>query len=170
MSREKYLANIDRVLEKVVREASSDIGSKKMIAYSEEMEQKGEILKVAFDVFRVESDPYDGLWIMEDVNGSPHLVRANDPQYEYEKRGKWTVVSNYDKNNITLSYNKFPIAGFSSEKYGYSSEDIIMFKEALLENISEDDSFVSDVLNEQPESKRLALAKAFPEFQKFLQG
>jgi hypothetical protein len=170
MSREKYLANIDRVLLDVINKTSGDIGKTNKIAYSEELEANGTIKKVAFDVFRMENDPYDGLWIVEDVDGSPHLVRASDPQYDQTHDGSWTVTSNYDKNNVTLSYNKFPIAGFSSDKYGFSSDDIITFKSALLKSVNTDETFVQDVLKEQPESKRLALLEAYPEFKKFIQG
>ena len=168
MSKEKYLANIDRVLLDVIRKTSGDVGDKNMIVYSEELERNGTIKKVAFDVFRMENDPYDGLWLVEEVNGIQHLVRANDPQSEQSGNGSWTVTSNYDKDNITLSYNKVPVAGFSSDKYGFSSEDIITFKSALLESVNGDESFIKDVLCEQPESKRLSLASTFPEFQKFL--
>lgn len=168
MSREKYLANIDKVLKGFLREASEDVGIKNKIAYSEDLEASGAIKKVGFDIFRVENDPYDGLWVVEDLNGRPHLIRASDPATEQVKSGSWTVTSNFDKNNVTLSYNKIPVAGFSSDKYGFSSDDIITFKSALLDSINTDESFVKDVFQEQPESKRLALASTFPEFQKLL--
>jgi len=168
MSKEKYLANIDRVLQDVIERTSSSVSNKNKIAYSEELESNGTIKRVAFDVFRMENDPYDGLWVVQDVDGSPHLVRASDPQYDKSGDGNWTVTSNYDKNNVTLSYNKVPVAGFSSDKYGFSSNDIITFKAALLDSATNDEAFVKDVFDEQPKAKRLALASTFPELKKFL--
>jgi len=168
MSKEKYLANIDKVLQNVIRKTSGNMGDKNRILYSEELEADGTFKKVAFDVYRVENDPYSGLWTLEDIEGKSYLIRASDPQYETKDNGSWTVTSNYDKNNVTLAYKNIPIAGFSSDKYGFSSEDIITFKMALLESVNEDETFVKSVLHEQPNSKKEALVSTFPEFKKFL--
>lgn len=168
MSNDRYLDRIDEILKNVVQNASKNVADKNKIAYSEELEASGKIKKIAFDVYRVDNDPYDGLWVVENLQGQPYLVRASDPQFEHTTNGKWTVTSSYDKNNVTLSYNKFPVAGFSSEKYGFSTEDISAFKSALLDSVNNDESFVKDVLLEQPEAKRLALINAFPEFKKIL--
>lgn len=170
MSKEKYLANIDRVLQETLRETSNDIRHKNKIAYSEDLEKKGSFQKIAFDVYRVPDDPYNGLWTLEDLNGKPYLVRAAAPQTDQPETGNWTVISNQDKDNLTLSYKKYPIARFSSDKYGFSSNDIVAFKLALLENINNDENFVKEVLMEQPESKRLAVLSYFPELQKIIRG
>jgi len=169
MSKEKYLANIDRVLEEVLRRNSGDVGDLNKIAYSEELEESGAIKKIAFDVFRVNDDPYNSLWTVEDVNGQAHLVRSSDPQYSSSEAGDWTATSNYDKNDVSLAYKKTPIARFPANKYNYSSEDIITFKMALLDSVK-DDSFLSDVLNEQSQSKLANLVNKFPEFKKIIKG
>lgn len=169
MSREKYLANIDRVLEDVIRRNSENVGDKNKIVYSEEMEEDGSILKIAFDVFRVSDDPYNSLWTVDEIQGTKYLIRSNDPQYKDEHRGSWTATSNYDKNDVTLAYNKIPIARFPANKYGFSPSEIITFKMALLDSVN-DESFIRDVLFEQPASKREALASQFPEFQKIIKG
>jgi len=169
MSREKYLANIDRVLQDVLRRNSKDLGDQNKIAYSEELEDSGAILKIAFDVYRVENDPYNGLWTVEEHDGKQYLVRASDPKSEREVQGDWAAVSSHDKDNITLVYKKVPIARFSSDKYGFDSRDIITFKMALLDSIN-DAEFIRDILLEQPESKRAALVSEFPEFHKLIKG
>ena len=168
MSKEKYLANIDRVLQETLSKTSSNLGDKNKIAYSEDLEKKGAFLKIAFDVYRVPEDPYNGLWTLEDHNGQPYLVRASTPQQP--DAGNWTAISNQDRDNITLSYKKYPIARFSSDKYGFTSNDIISFKLALLENVNNDEDFVKEVLLEQPEAKRLAVLSQFPELQKVIRG
>lgn len=170
MSRDKYLANIDKVLQKVVTKTSDDLSYHNKIAYSEELEKNGTFKKIAFDVYKVEHDPYSGLWTLEELEGKPYLVRASDPQYESVANGDWTVISDYDKKNVTLAYKKVPIARFSSERYKFDSNDIITFKSALLDNINQNSNFIKSVLLEQPDSKRSALVSTFPEFNKFLQG
>jgi hypothetical protein len=169
MSKEKYLANIDKVLEEVVKRNAPSLGDQDKIAYSKSLEDDGVIKKVAFDVYRHSDDPYNGLWAVSEVEGKPYLIRASDPQYESEGRGDWTVVSSYDKSDITLSYKKVPIARFSSDNFGFDKESIFTFKTALLENVN-DETFVKDVLMEQPESKRLALMSEFPELRKIIKG
>jgi hypothetical protein len=169
MSKEKYLANIDRVLVDVLRKNSSNMGDKNKIEYSKDMEQSGEIKKVAFDVYKVDNDPYSSLWTVEDVDGRSYLVRASDPQPELEARGDWTAVSSSDKKDVTLVYKNVPIARFSSDKYGFENSDIITFKSALLDN-TKDKAFIKNVLLEQPESKRQALVSGFPEFQRIIKG
>src|SRR5690348_2491490 len=106
MFRDKYLANIDQVLQDIVHRTSSKVEHKNRIPYTEDLEKVGSIKKVAFDVYRVENDPYDGLWTLEDYQGKPYLIRASEPQVTQLDQGHWTVTSDYDKANVTLSYKK----------------------------------------------------------------
>ena len=76
--------------------------------------------------------------------------------------------NDYDKKNITLSYKEKPIARFSSDIFGFSSDDILMFKEALLGKVESDDSFLKEVLSEQPLSKKTSLINSFPELSKYI--
>jgi hypothetical protein len=168
MSREKYLANVDRILAEVLRDNSKDTKCKDKIAYSEELLANGNFKKVAFDVYKVDDDPYSDLWVLQDVGGTPYLVRASNPQYATKELGNWSATSDYEKSNVTLAYKDVPVARFSSDVYGFSSGDIITFKSALLERVQEDEDFVKDVLKSEPDKKRQALTDKFPELQKFI--
>jgi hypothetical protein len=170
MTKDKYLASIDKVLVNTLRKEAKSLGEKTVIPYSIDMEKTGEITKFAFDVYKVDNDPYNGLWTLEDIDGRQHLVRASDPQFEENARGDWSVISDYDRANVTLAYKKVPVARFGSKDYGFGSDDISTFKSALLERIHQDESFVKDVFAEQPATKREALGKSFPELTKFIKG
>jgi hypothetical protein len=169
MKKEKYLANIDQALTNVIKRNSKRISDQDKLVYSRELESEGEIKKIAFDVYRVANDPYSDLWSLETIEGKQYLVRASDPQPSLEVNGDWTAISSHDKRDITLAYKKVPIARFSSDKYGFRKDDVFTFKSALLEN-TKDESFLRDVLMEQPESKRAALVSEFPEFKKIIKG
>lgn len=169
MSKEKYLANIDKVLLDVIKRNSKNTGDKNKIAYSKDLESSGDIKKVAFDVYRVANDPYKDLWNLESVDGQDYLVRASDPQPALESRGDWTAISSHDKRDVTLAYKKVPIARFSSDKYKFNKDELFTFKSALLENVK-DSEFIKNVLMEQPESKRIALVSEFPELKKIIKG
>lgn len=168
MKRERYLADIDRILMDTLRKQSPGVSEKKTIKFSEELIESGQIKKVAFDVYKVDNDPYENIWILENIDGVPHLVRASDPSFESSVKGDWAAVSDHDKRNVTLAYKNTPVARFSSQDYGFSKEDIITFKSALLGRIGDDKEFIKEVLAEQPESKRIALADTFPELRKFV--
>jgi hypothetical protein len=168
MSREKYLANIDQILSNVLSKKSKDIRSKDRVEFSEDLLKKGFFQKVAFDVYKVDNDPYSDLWVLQDVEGTQYLVRASNPQYQSQDSGEWTVTSNHDKDNITLAYKNIPVSRFSSDVYGFSPEEIITFKSALLDRVKEDQDFIKDVLNSEPEQKREALMLSFPELRKLI--
>lgn len=133
------------------------------------------IKKVAFDIYTVDkgrsmSEHYEGLWKLEDINGSPYLVRASDPQYASNASGDWTATSSYENNNVILAYKNVPIANFASSDFGYSENDIPMFKQALLDRVLSDDDFKVDIFSIQSLNKKEALANTFPEFKKYIKG
>jgi hypothetical protein len=155
---------LDDILIKFTKKYSKDFGIKDQIEVSDSISFK----KVAFDRFKVDQDPYDGLWALEDIDGKPHLVRASNPQFEVRKVGDWEAISDFEKRNVTLSYKNIPITRFSSDEYGFSSNDISIFKSALIEKTSSDNSFVKELLKDQPQTKREALVSTFPELKKFI--
>jgi hypothetical protein len=167
-TREKYLANIDRVLMKTLAKQSKSLADKNAIKYDDSLVSQGHIRKIAFDVYKVDNDPYRDLWILQDVDGVPHLVRASNPQSEETVVGEWSATSDYDKRNITLAYKSKPIARFSSDTYGFTPEDVLTFKEALLDKIGADDGFLKEVFAEQPEAKKRSLLSSFPELGKYI--
>jgi hypothetical protein len=168
MSREKYLAKIDRILSNVLSKKSKDLRSKDQVEFSEELLKRGFFKKVAFDVYKVDNDPYSDLWVLQDIEGSQYLVRASNPKYQSQEPGDWSVASNNNKDNITLAYKNIPIARFSSYQYGFLPEEIITFKSALLDRVNKDEEFIKDILKSEPEQKRAALVHSFPELGKFI--
>ena len=168
MIKEKYRTDIDGALKEVFRKNATSLKSANVIEYTEEVASSKAIRKIAFDVYRVDNDPYKSLWLLEEIEGKRYLVRSDNPTYASSEQGDWSAISDYEHKNVTLAYKEVPIARFSSESYGFSSEDISSFKTALLELAAEDQSLVKDILAEQPEDKRKALAFNFPELNKFI--
>ncbi len=168
MRKDRHSVDIDGILNKVLKRNSVSLADKNVIIYSKQLEDEGLIKKLAFDVYRVDNDPYEGLWLLEDIEGVPHLVRASQPEIEQSKVGDWIVTSDQQKENVTLSYKSFPIARFSSVEYGFGKEDILTFKSAILDRISNDKTFVKEVLAEQAGENLEALVKTFPEIKTFI--
>ncbi len=155
---------LDDILIKLAKKRSFNIGVKDELEITPDLSFK----KVAFDRFKVDNDPYESLWAIAEIDGKPHLIRASNPQSEYKKAGDWEVISDYEKKNVTLSYKNIPITRFSSDEYGFNEADISIFKSALLDKTSSDESFLKELLREQPTSKTSALVNTFPELKKFI--
>lgn len=162
------MSNIDKLLISLDKKASKSLADKNVIKYSDQLISQGDIVKIAFDVYRVDNDPYCDLWVMEDIDGAPHLVRASDPQFEHSTNGEWTAISDYEKANVTLSYKGIPIQRFSSSEYGFTKDDILMFKSSLLDRAKTDDEFVKTIISKQPSSKRMHIANSCPELKKLV--
>lgn len=153
------MSDLDSVLRKLAKEKETDLSAKDRIQLTDDLPIK----KVAFDVYKVFGDQYDDLWRSEEVDGATFLVRSSDPKYQVKEGGDWRASSNYDNDSVTLSYKNIPICAFSSEEYGFSSEDIFIFKSALLDMATEDNSFASKVLEAQTQTKASAIRGLFPE-------
>ena len=150
---------LDEALIRHFKRQSKDIKNKDIIPVDGSFKFK----KVAFDRFKVLGDHYDGLWKIEEISGTPHLVRASDPKFNHKTSGDWSASADYDNSNITLSYKDIPITSFSSKEFGYESNDVDIFKSAILEKLSEDKGFARDVIVSQSKQKVDALTKTFPE-------
>ena len=156
------MSELDNVLINFFKKQSTDLSSKDRIRVTEDLKIK----KVAFDMYKIMKDQYNDLWKIEEVDGESFLVRSSDPQYDRKDDGVWTVASNYDHNNVTLSYKNVPLCSFSSDEFGFSSDDIFTFKSALLDVVDTNDGFIKDILASQPKAKAEAIKGLFPELLK----
>ena len=151
--------DIDSLLISILKKNSGSLADKSIVPKDDTISFR----KIAFDLYRVDNDPYDGLWVSKEVDGRDFLVRTDDPQYHYEDRGSWSAITNHDKDNITLSYKNAPIASFSSNDFGFNDDNIMSFKDALLDKISADNKFFNEVMGDQPNEKLTAILETFPE-------
>ena len=153
------MSELDKVLLQLQENRSSNLSAKNRIKFSEDLHIK----KVAFDMYKVLRDQYDDLWKVEEVEGERFLVRSSEPKFSQKDEGNWVVTGNYDCDSVTLSYKNVPICSFTSEEFGFDSNDIFTFKSALLDVIETDEGFVKKVLEKQPKAKVSAIRNLFPE-------
>lgn len=153
------MSDLDKILIDLFRQNSQDLSVKDKVPFSEDLKLK----KVAFDMFKVYGDHYDGLWRIEEQDNQKFLVRASDPKYNSDNIGEWTASSNYEYSDVTLKYKGVPICSFSADQYGFRNEDIFSFKSALLDMVKEDKSFIKKVIASQPKAKAEAISNIFPE-------
>lgn len=122
--------------------------------------------KIAFDVYSIENDPYDALWRLESNadDGKEYLVRMDGEGTAAEtKTAGWKATSNESGSSITLFYNNVAVQRLAGKIFGFSKDDVGLFKKALLEKVSKDETFRSKILDMQSDERKVELFKAFPE-------
>lgn len=154
------MKELDNILFDLYQKRVKDVSKKNKIALDEAVGLK----KVAFDIYKIMNDQYDDLWKVEDG----FLVRSSDPKYQVKEGGDWSAVSSYDGKLVTLAYKNVPVCNFSSDEYGFSTDDVFTFKSALLDEVKENNDFLKNVFSSQAKSKREALQNVFPELKKFV--
>lgn len=150
---------LDKTLIDFVKKSRPGIAGKDRIKVTEDLKIK----KVAFDMVKVYGDEYNDLWRVESTDDGDFLVRSSSPSFQTKQSSNWKAISDFDCKNITLSYRGVPIARFAAEEYSFSSEDIGLFKAALLERAVDDGDFVKQVFASQSDAKVTAISSAFPE-------
>ncbi len=159
--------DLDNILINILKKSSKSLADKNRIP----MDGEFIIKKIAFDFYKVDNDPYSGLWTTEESadDGKMYLVRASSSEFEsIESEGSegWSAISDYDIENITLSYKNIPIARLSHDEYGFNQDNLFAFKEALLDKVSSDGKFLKEIMSEQPIDKASAIYQSFPELNK----
>jgi hypothetical protein len=157
------MSNLDKLLIELHSKRTGSLDNVQRVKKTEDLKLK----KVAFDVYKIYKDQYEGLWTLEkEADGSEFLVRASNPQYDYTKQGEWSVANDYDHSSVTVNYKGVPICSFACNDFGVDSGNIDILKKTILEKVSSDNEFVSKVLSEQNQNKVSAILTTFPEFKK----
>lgn len=121
--------------------------------------------KIAFDVYSIENDPYDSLWRLESNadDGKDYLVRMDNDLIAESKTGSWSATSNENGTSVTLTYQNVPLQRLSGKIFGFSKDDVGIFKKALLEKVSKDETFRGKILDMQSDERKVEIYKTFPE-------
>ena len=120
--------------------------------------------KVAFDVFSLNTSPLESLWTLEQgEDGKQYLVAMYDESIIQSASDDWNALIDKEAKNITLLYKNTPIQRFASTQYNFSPEDAPIFRNTLLNKLSEDKEFRNKFLQSIEENKRKELISQFPE-------
>ena len=123
--------------------------------------------KVAFDVFQLNSSPVDSLWILEDdPEGAQFLVARYDEEQSDEQlkvESDWSALADKEAKNVTLFYKSSPIHRLAAAEFGFTRDDVSVFKKTLVDKLSSDKTFRDKFLSSQSTAKQDALLQQFPE-------
>ena len=91
------MSELDKLLIELHSKRTGSLDNVQRVKKTEDLKLK----KVAFDVYKIYKDQYEGLWTLEkEADGSEFLVRASNPQYDYTKQGEWSVANDYDHSSV----------------------------------------------------------------------
>ena len=99
------MSELDKLLIKLNAKKTGDLKNTEKIRITDDLKIK----KIAFDVYKVYKDHYDGLWTMYEEDGEKYLIRSSSPEFNYTKNGDWSVASDYEQSSVTVNYKNVPI-------------------------------------------------------------
>ena len=122
------------------------------------------ITRVAFDMFRMNSEP-ETLWKIQSDDDGEFLVRTYTlPEDEISAKSFWNVETDIKKANLTISYKGVPIHRIVASKYGANNEkDTELLATVIRRKLATDDNFTKKMLKTFSKSKLQAIASSFPE-------
>lgn len=111
------------------------------------------LVKVAFDLFKFKNDPKEELWkVQADDDGNEFLVRIYSLPEENIKESNWSIKEDAKMANLTVCYNNVPIHRIAASQIE-TSQDLVIFKNMIIEKLSSDDSFTLKFLKTLPKFK-----------------
>jgi mannose-6-phosphate isomerase-like protein (cupin superfamily) len=125
---------------------------------------ESKIIRVAFDLFRVDGDEADDLWQLQaDDDGNEFLVRTYSlPDDEKTiEASEWSVLADKKYANLTISFKGLPITRLASKDYGAKTlYDGKTLQGIVFHKLSSDGEFVFNLIANLSKEKRAALKQA----------
>lgn len=124
--------------------------------------------KIAFDVFQLNTTSVESLWKLEaEADGSEYLVAIygdNSQPSPIQITANWKAYSDSKSENVTLMYRDVFVSKFASSEYGFTNDDVHLFKDTLVNKLASDPGFVRAMFDKIGKAKRAELVSAYPEF------
>lgn len=120
---------------------------------------KNNLVKVAFDMYRMKDDPSAKLWELQKADDGNYIVALyNDG--EIEKQSDWQVELNKSANNVNFYYKGEYITKLNSKEVGIPLDEA---KSILPEKLATNKKLVSLLMNKLDKSTKETLVSKYPE-------
>jgi hypothetical protein len=124
---------------------------------------KDRLESVAFDVVRFkDSDKGAELWQVQSADDGEYIVALYQPDEEV-KSATWDVVVNKTAGSLQISYNGDPLVSVAADKLGIPRSELHKVPEYLPGKLASNKKLVKALLNELPESAKIAVLSKYPE-------
>lgn len=119
------------------------------------------IIRVAFDLFRFKDGDPEELWQVQSSDDGEFLVRTYLLPEEQNISEGWSINTDKKEENLTVAYKEVPIFRISAKNFGSKTpEDTLILKRALYKKISNDEKFLTNLVNALPAEKKELLKEA----------
>lgn len=120
---------------------------------------KHNMVKVAFDIYRMKDDPAAKLWELQKADDGSFIVALyNDG--EIAKQSNWSVEINKTANNVNFYYKGEYITKLNAKEVGIPLSDA---KEILPERLADNKKLVSLLMNKVDSNTKETLLSKYPE-------
>jgi len=120
------------------------------------------LVKVAFDMFRIDGDESDDLWQLQaDDDGNEFLVRTYSLDEDKVEASNWSVMADKKYANLTISFNNVPLIRLASKDFGAETPyDGKSLQGVVYKKLSSDGKFALKLLSELPSEKFVAIKQS----------
>lgn len=124
---------------------------------------KDKLETVAFDIVRFkDSDKAADLWQIQSAEDGEYIVALYQPEEE-TKTASWEVTYIKTAGTLQVSYNGDPIVKVAASKLGIPSSELPQVEKYLPAKLASNKKLVRALLNELPESTKIAVLNKYPE-------
>lgn len=128
--------------------------------YLDYNEVKDKLVKVAFDIYRLQDDKAARLWEVNKADDGNYIVALySDDDESIEKKSDWSVEINKSANNVNFYYKGEYVTKLSQKEIGLKPEEL----HSLPEKISSNKKLISILLKKADDNTRNNLVSKHPE-------
>lgn len=126
-------------------------------------ENKDRFEKAGFDLYRDKQSEFVWRLEVDAESGQEFIVRTASTDPLYQIAPDWSAEVNAGKTAITLLYKGLAVRAFKQTDLQFDDQNVEDWRRFLLDKISNDPSFLKEVVQNVGEHKRLLLASKCPE-------
>jgi len=128
--------------------------------YLDYNEVKDKLVKVAFDLYKLQDDKAARLWEVNKADDGNYIVALySDEDSSLEKKSDWSIEINKSANNVNFYYKGDYVTKLSQKDIGLKSEEL----HSLPEKISSNKNLISILLKKADNNTRNNLVSKYPE-------
>jgi len=127
--------------------------------YLDYNEVKDKLVKVAFDLYKLEDDKAARLWEVNKADDGNYIVALYSEDQDIEKKSNWDVQINKAANNVNFYYKGEYVTKLSEKQLGIKLEDA----NSLPEKLSSNKNLVNALLKNADVKTKNNLVSKYPE-------
>jgi flavin-dependent dehydrogenase len=126
-------------------------------------EHKDRFEKAGFDIYRDKQSEFVWRLEVDAESGQEFIIRTASIDPLYQIAPEWSAEVNAGKTAITLLYKGHAVRAFKKADLQFDEQNVEDWRRFLLDKISNDPSFLKQVVQDMGDQRRTLLASKCPE-------